>query len=40
MAVSEMSVADEGAGPHGITLGPDGALWAALETGGGARLEP
>nr|WP_306471951.1 hypothetical protein [Streptomyces sp. f51] len=35
-----MSVADEDAGPYGIALGPDGALWAALETGGVARLEP
>ncbi len=26
--------------PHGITLGPDGALWAALETGALARIEP
>ena len=24
--------------PHGITVGPDGALWAALEIGGIARL--
>jgi streptogramin lyase len=24
--------------PHGITVGPDGALWAALEIGGVARL--
>ena len=24
--------------PHGITLGPDGALWVALETGTVARV--
>jgi virginiamycin B lyase len=27
-----------GAEPHGITLGPDGALWTALETGALARI--
>ncbi|MEO3787263.1 hypothetical protein ABGB12_28385 [Actinocorallia sp. B10E7] len=26
--------------PHGIVLGPDGALWAALETGSLARVRP
>ena len=29
-----------GAEPHGIALGPDGALWAALEAGSLARLAP
>ncbi|AKL70789.1 hypothetical protein [Streptomyces sp. Mg1] len=26
--------------PHGITVGPDGALWTALETGALARISP
>jgi virginiamycin B lyase len=25
--------------PHGPTIGPDGALWVALETGSAARIE-
>ncbi len=29
---------DTGAEPHGITLGPDGALWTALETGALTRI--
>ncbi|MFC8986229.1 hypothetical protein ACF1DW_06140 [Streptomyces sp. NPDC014603] len=39
-SVTEIVVADEDAGPYGITSGPDGALWAALETGGVARVAP
>lgn len=39
-AVGEIAVADKDAGPYGITAGPDGALWAALETGAVARLAP
>jgi virginiamycin B lyase len=27
-----------GSEPHGITLGPDGALWTALEVGALARV--
>ncbi|BCJ64893.1 hypothetical protein GCM10009779_61510 [Polymorphospora rubra] len=27
-----------GSEPHGITLGPDGALWTALETDALARI--
>lgn len=34
MAVSEMSIADEGAGPYGITAGPDGALWLTFAHSG------
>lgn len=26
--------------PHGIALGPDGALWVALERGALARVAP
>ncbi|HEU5417602.1 MAG TPA: hypothetical protein VFV41_07895 [Streptosporangiaceae bacterium] len=26
--------------PHGIAVGPDGAVWAALETGSIAHLTP
>ncbi|GAA3502831.1 hypothetical protein GCM10019016_099400 [Streptomyces prasinosporus] len=29
-ATREIRVADEGAGPYGITAGPDGALWLTL----------
>ena len=25
--------------PHGLTIGPDGALWVALETGSAARID-
>ncbi|MEZ7005202.1 hypothetical protein [Streptomyces sp. AD55] len=31
---------DADAGPYGITVGPDGAVWAALETGALARVTP
>ncbi|WP_040841865.1 hypothetical protein [Nocardia brevicatena] len=33
-------LSDTGAGPYGITVGPDGALWTALETGAVARITP
>ncbi|MEV6693678.1 hypothetical protein AB0M35_19630 [Micromonospora sp. NPDC051196] len=36
--IQEYAVADPGAGPYGITLGPDGALWTALEIGTLARI--
>ncbi|HEY0540118.1 MAG TPA: hypothetical protein VGD53_17240 [Actinoallomurus sp.] len=43
-SLREFSIADPHAGPYGITTGADGALWlalwAALETGGVARLIP
>jgi virginiamycin B lyase len=29
-----------GSEPHGIALGPDGAVWTALETGVLARIAP
>ncbi|WP_432934087.1 hypothetical protein ACQPZZ_19740 [Microbispora sp. CA-135349] len=29
-----------GCEPYGITLGPDGALWTALEIGALARIAP
>jgi virginiamycin B lyase len=38
IAIAEFSVSDRGAGPYGITAGPDGALRTALETGTIARL--
>jgi virginiamycin B lyase len=27
-----------GSEPHGLAIGPDGALWVALETGSVARI--
>ena len=27
-----------GSEPHGVTIGPDGGIWAALETGAAARV--
>ena len=36
--ITEIPVAEAKDGPYGITVGPDGALWAALEIGGAARL--
>jgi pimeloyl-ACP methyl ester carboxylesterase len=38
--IAEYSLPSPSSEPHGVTVGPDGAVWAALETGGAARLEP
>ncbi|WP_207935923.1 hypothetical protein [Actinomadura sp. KC216] len=36
--IDEHALPAPGCEPHGIALGPDGALWAALETGALARV--
>ena len=39
--IREISLVEPGAGPYGITAGPDGALWLTLAHAGGiARLSP
>ncbi|CAM5673914.1 hypothetical protein SHIRM173S_12232 [Streptomyces hirsutus] len=38
--ITEYALPSPSSEPHGIALGPDGALWAALETGGVARVAP
>lgn len=38
--ITEYDLPTPASEPHGITSGPDGALWAALETGGVARIVP
>lgn len=38
--IAEYTLPSPSSEPHCIALGPDGAVWAALETGGVARLEP
>ncbi|GAA3427807.1 hypothetical protein ACWDTT_11345 [Streptosporangium sandarakinum] len=40
LTIEEYAVADRAAGPYAIATGPDGALWAALETGAPARIAP
>ncbi|MDQ0989391.1 hypothetical protein QFZ74_000619 [Streptomyces sp. V3I7] len=37
--IAEFSLPSPSSEPHGITMGADGALWVALETGEVARLE-
>ena len=36
--IREYAVSGPDAGPYGIALGPDGALWTALESGALARI--
>jgi virginiamycin B lyase len=38
--VEEHDLPTAGSEPHGIALGPDGALWTTLETGALARVSP
>jgi streptogramin lyase len=38
--IAEYDLPTPGSEPHGITIGPDGAVWAALEARGVARLGP
>lgn len=38
--VEEYDLPSPSSEPHGLTLGPDGALYVALEIGEVARLEP
>lgn len=38
LSIVEYPVDGEGADPHGIAVGPDGALRGALESGALARL--
>lgn len=38
--VRELPVSDGESVPYGITAGPDGALWVALESGAVARVAP
>jgi virginiamycin B lyase len=38
--VSEHAIPSPGSEPHGITAGPDGALWFAEEAGKIGRLVP
>lgn len=38
--IAEYCLPSPSSEPHGIMLGPDGAPWAALETGGVVRVEP
>jgi streptogramin lyase len=37
--VGLLSVGPQGSGPYGLTAGPDGALWVALEAGSAARID-
>ena len=38
--IDEYGLPSPSSEPHGIVLGPDGALWTALETGAVARVDP
>ena len=38
-AITEYALPSPASEPHGLTLGPDGAVWVALEARGVARLE-
>jgi hypothetical protein len=38
--ITEYDLPTPASEPHGIAVGPDGALWTALETGAIARLAP
>jgi virginiamycin B lyase len=36
---AEPELSEQAAEPHGLTVGPDGAIWVALEAGALARIE-
>lgn len=39
-SITELDLPTSSSEPHGITIGPDGAVWAALENGAVAHPTP